>query len=214
MRCGGLIKMLHVPLIIKSGVRLAEAWLILQVGCGCRDSRVSYSLVGVRWRSLSNRCCLRWLRLLICLLLYHLLPLCVGYIRIALLHWWIVHRLLLIVCIFLAPLISTWIWSTWKACILRACDFGHLSLKHGVPSSSILNLGAKAMVGRPHLGTWLHHRNYYLGCIIRAKLALLLKLHVFERLDHLIHSVNLILEMLRLSILPLSLIHKVGPLSL
>ena len=42
----------------------------------------------------------------------------------------------------------------------------------------------------------------------------MLKLHVFERLDHLIHPVHFILEMLRLSILPLSLIHKVGSLSL
>lgn len=40
------------------------------------------------------------------------------------------------------------------------------------------------------------------------------KLHVFERLHHLIHPVDLVLEMLRLSILPLSLIHKVGSLRL
>ena len=70
------------------------------------------------------------------------------------------------------------------------------------------------MVGRPHLaGCWIH-RNHDLGCIIGVKLALLLKLHVFERLNHLIHPVDLILEMLRLSILPLSLIHKVGSLCL
>jgi len=75
-------------------------------------------------------------------------------------------------------------------------------------------MGTKAMVGRPHLDTCWIHRDYDLGCIIGGKLALLLKLHVFERLDHLIHPINLILEMLRLSILPLSLIHKVGSLSL
>ena len=38
MRCAGLIKMLHVHLIIESGVRLAEVRMILQVGGGCRDS--------------------------------------------------------------------------------------------------------------------------------------------------------------------------------
>ena len=70
------------------------------------------------------------------------------------------------------------------------------------------------MVGRPNQVGCCIHRNHDLGCIIRVKLALLLKLHVFERLNHLIHSVDLILEMLRLSIFPLSLIHKVGSLCL
>jgi hypothetical protein len=70
------------------------------------------------------------------------------------------------------------------------------------------------MVWRAHLVACWIYRNHDLGCIIGAKLALLLKLHVFERLDHLIHPVDLVLEMLRLSILPLSLIHKVGSLRL
>ena len=41
------MKLLHVALIIEGGARLAEAWLILQVGGGGRDSLVSHSLVGV-----------------------------------------------------------------------------------------------------------------------------------------------------------------------
>ena len=47
IRSVGLMKLLHVALIIEGGARLAEAWLILQVGGGGRDSLVSHSLVGV-----------------------------------------------------------------------------------------------------------------------------------------------------------------------
>ena len=145
----------------------------------------------------------------------HLLSLRIRNIRIALLHRWVITKFIRIQRILLSPLTWGRACSASKTIILWSSQIWILSLVvvYIPPSCCILNLCPESLVHIPHsLGiNWKH----YFCCIIGVELRLmLLYLHVLISLDHLIHSVNFIWEMLAFSIFSFSFINKVSSFGL